>query len=797
VIGEDKNKTDHQSPTTDHQFMPETFLTSTSHSNFTQTTALTPLQTEMDSLVSTFMEKAMDGYALTGIVFGTAANGGIRGGTLTAFRPIVNLFPKLLGSVSQVGSWAAGLSAEAILFEGLPRFERVALGNEPLSLLNLYGQAGLFHGMAYSGISLLGFRFAGVLTAHQNLVVSSLMQSGVILGAHEASALLGITERSKGSLGARWMEAQVTVLQIWTGMTLLHGFAPSLAQREQTKNLEIEMKKAGNIMDPLWKMDDTPLTMKERPAAPPGFAAMASVRVERETNNITTVAIKEASLDLSITPERKLPIQSEEKNKEFENRTYELETTAQQWIRKIDPKMPELLREKLRLGTLPSPTEAFDFIFSFLSKHHSLIHELLVEIQHPENRNHPDQALVVSLLKEMDLRISNMLSLAVKFKGPLPSIENLKPLFTSFYKVANGLLDLFRSNTYDPFHLNSCLEEYHSSLTYWHEVLFPDQSYPLSEAAEGSEAHRRLQLFFGSHIKPSDFTETYSDLDSLKFEVAEGALLFEGVKLSEEGEILGELQRTFRFDQGAWTVERTYHAYAEAESWETKEAKERLERELALYDHLGVERIIPADVPEDLTGLPFASLPWFRERLRLYTNHHHTVSDTSLAKIENVYEIPHIRDEKTGEPLGKRFFHDLGISWEGVLSLPPHLRSRQQFERYLLGRKATEQREKILQGIAELKGELSSTQPHFERIVEKIIRLYHNFAQQFALRHNLYPSLIDLLENSKKSFQSIQELESLRFWLSEPSSKPIPETLRKSLNNYLDSLETILNKQQF
>jgi acetyl-CoA carboxylase biotin carboxylase subunit len=223
--------------------MSESFLSRVSHSHFTQNSDLTPVQSTMDGIVSTFVERTVDGYAFAGILCGGWGKSFFKYGTLRATQSLVPLAPKLLAPFSLAGAGVIGFGAEAALFEFAPRTLRVASGNADFSHLQWYGEGGLRSGLAHSAVSLIGFRLAAIAGAHQTSLAQLLLQTTTIVGANRVSALLEITDSSRNNLGEQCAEAQAMVLQIWAGLGTLHQLAPNLVQVGQGKELSIQARK--------------------------------------------------------------------------------------------------------------------------------------------------------------------------------------------------------------------------------------------------------------------------------------------------------------------------------------------------------------------------------------------------------------------------------------------------------------------------------------------------------------------------------------------------------------------------
>jgi hypothetical protein len=261
--------------------MSETFLSSVSHSNFTQNQELTPLQIQMEGVISTFVDKAMGCYTLAGVVFGGAGNRLVASGTASLIRPFLNFVPRTFAPLVRFSPAGTGFLAEAALFEMSPKGLQVLTGRGELSLLSLYGENGLIHGFAHSAANLLSLKLAGIATARQGFVVQNLSQSTAMIASEHALALLKIADKPREGLDIQFVAAQAIVLNLWAGMNVLHQLAPTLAPWEVAKNLKIEAIRLGNtrVIRPLLKdelelgeEDATPTTQEK----PKNFASSVS-----------------------------------------------------------------------------------------------------------------------------------------------------------------------------------------------------------------------------------------------------------------------------------------------------------------------------------------------------------------------------------------------------------------------------------------------------------------------------------------------------------------------------------------
>jgi hypothetical protein len=224
--------------------MSETFLSAISHSNFTQTSDLTPTQNQIDGLVSSLAEKTADAYALAGVFVGVGGGRAFHRGALSLFSPLTNFASGISAPLTQLTARVVGFAAESALFGITPPVAKAVLQRN-LSLLNLYGEEGLGKTIVHSGVNLIAFKGAGVVSAQQSVVAQALLQTSAMVASQRASAFAGITDASRNGLGHQIIDAQSSVLTMWAGIHCLHQLTPNSAPRQSAKVLEIEAKQAG------------------------------------------------------------------------------------------------------------------------------------------------------------------------------------------------------------------------------------------------------------------------------------------------------------------------------------------------------------------------------------------------------------------------------------------------------------------------------------------------------------------------------------------------------------------------
>jgi hypothetical protein len=252
--------------------MPETFLTTISHSNYTQNSDLTPVQVQMDGLVSTFVERAMDGYALAGIVSGGIVNSGVKGSLLHLARPFVRIAPTVFSSFAKGGALIAGLIAEGTVFHGVPQALKVLAGGD-LSLIHLYGAMGLKEGALHAITSLAGIKIAGVATAPLHPIIQNFAQASSMVVSNHAATFFGIGDKPRESIAHQLTEAEGVVLHLWVGMRLLHELTPTFTQWVGAKDLGIKSIDRGVH---LWKESTKQLAWDGIPSKNDKFETAAS-----------------------------------------------------------------------------------------------------------------------------------------------------------------------------------------------------------------------------------------------------------------------------------------------------------------------------------------------------------------------------------------------------------------------------------------------------------------------------------------------------------------------------------------
>jgi hypothetical protein len=265
----------------------------------------------MDNLVSTFVERTVDGFALVGIVSGGIAKQGVRGGVYHFFRPFIHVAPPISTFVHG-GALAAGLIAEGSVFHAVPQGLRVLTRNGELSLLNIYGVTGLGEGALHSITGLAGIKMAGVATASFHPLVQNFAQASAMVGSNHTAALFGIGDKPRGEITQQLAEAESVVLHMWVGMKVVHQSLPGIPQREQVRNLAIQIpptplfKKGARLLDPEL-VTEGPSTMGAVSIQSIQTGSMASVMIG-ETTGTTSFPSKQITPEMRKFLNKVLPI---------------------------------------------------------------------------------------------------------------------------------------------------------------------------------------------------------------------------------------------------------------------------------------------------------------------------------------------------------------------------------------------------------------------------------------------------------------------------------------------------------
>jgi diguanylate cyclase (GGDEF)-like protein len=225
--------------------MSETLL-SRSSSLFSTASSLSSTQFQCDNLVSHFVEEAASPTTLAALSVGGLAYRLGRVGVLGLNAGAYCNTPLRLASI------ALGLGSEVTAFELTNRALQTfrAIGRSPLqyqspNLWSWSGPGGWREGLISSLVTFGMLRGAGFLAREQNIAFQHLLQSGAMVGGHQAIGLLGIVPRPEGTLTEQFLHAEATNLQMSAGAGLVHSLAPGIHAFERGLDLSLTNHGAG------------------------------------------------------------------------------------------------------------------------------------------------------------------------------------------------------------------------------------------------------------------------------------------------------------------------------------------------------------------------------------------------------------------------------------------------------------------------------------------------------------------------------------------------------------------------
>jgi hypothetical protein len=217
-----------------------TILSRLSGSSF-QSTVLSSTQSQVDGLVTNFVEEAANPRTLAALTAGGLA---YRVGRLGTLALAVNTGERI-APVLRLGSYAIGLGSEVTAFEFSNRSlislgERAGLNSAPSeNLWNWSGVGGWREGLASSAITFGLLKGAGFLGREQNIVFQHAFQSTAMVAGHNAAGFLGVTANPQGTLAEQLLHAEATNLQLGAGTSLLHSMAPGVHALERGLDLSL------------------------------------------------------------------------------------------------------------------------------------------------------------------------------------------------------------------------------------------------------------------------------------------------------------------------------------------------------------------------------------------------------------------------------------------------------------------------------------------------------------------------------------------------------------------------------
>ena len=188
--------------------------------------AFSSTQTQVDGMVSSFIDQASDWKSLAAMMAGGLAYRFGKIGFLSLGARASSQSP-LVTAVVRGGSIAFGLSSEVTVFEFTNRtlqtfFESPITGHRSPNLWAWSGPQGFKQGWLSSFVNFGTLKGFGRLAGSQNLILQHGVQDfGMVLGHHLAFRV-GFGERPEGSLSEQLLHAEATNLQLAAGTHLAH-----------------------------------------------------------------------------------------------------------------------------------------------------------------------------------------------------------------------------------------------------------------------------------------------------------------------------------------------------------------------------------------------------------------------------------------------------------------------------------------------------------------------------------------------------------------------------------------------
>jgi len=184
----------------------------------------TPLQNQVDGLVSDFVDQATDWKSIAAMTAGGLA---YRWGKISVMG---TNWARQVAPLQKPLAIAFGLSSEVTAFEFTNRSlititERAGLKPAPTTQLwNWSGPGGWKEGLLNSFITFGTLKGFGQLSQGQNLVLQHGFQDLGIVAGHQLVSLTGLGPKPEGSLAEQMLHAEATNLQMGAGMALGHAF---------------------------------------------------------------------------------------------------------------------------------------------------------------------------------------------------------------------------------------------------------------------------------------------------------------------------------------------------------------------------------------------------------------------------------------------------------------------------------------------------------------------------------------------------------------------------------------------
>src|SRR5262245_3142580 len=190
----------------------------------TETKPLSPIQSEVDSLVGSAVSTVSDEKMMVSLFAAGAAARFIRVGTVAASGNLSRL-------AVQAMSHATALAGESAVFAGM---ERRFAQWEGRTLTQSFQKD-----WARAAISLGSIKFFGGPAKGQNLIAQHLLIDAGMVGGQHLEYAFGVTDRPSGRLAQQMIHAEGMNLGMKGSLALLHGFSPRFSALEQSVDLAL------------------------------------------------------------------------------------------------------------------------------------------------------------------------------------------------------------------------------------------------------------------------------------------------------------------------------------------------------------------------------------------------------------------------------------------------------------------------------------------------------------------------------------------------------------------------------
>jgi hypothetical protein len=239
---------------------------------------LSEIQSQVDTLVTQSIDRAVDPKTLAAMVAGGFASRFARMGTLAAASPLLTKGQTILPLLVRGGSYAVSLGAESFTFAGVNRELNRIEGHQPVQPFT--------QEWAHAALTLGALKSFGGLTKDQNIILQHLAADLGLVAGQNLGYASHLSPKPQGSFIAQMLGAEAMNWQMKGGMGLVHGLAPSLLPTERSMDLYLKSQEMG-LQRPL------PLFSKLAAEGVPGDFMENSVKSEGSEKHQISAMSKE------------------------------------------------------------------------------------------------------------------------------------------------------------------------------------------------------------------------------------------------------------------------------------------------------------------------------------------------------------------------------------------------------------------------------------------------------------------------------------------------------------------------